>query len=907
MKSNAQRAHAAHGLSIWLDGLRRGTLASGEFARLIREGVRGAVIDARVTEQAISGATDYDDGLRRLVGEGASVQQIQHTFFLEDAREAADALRPVFEQSKESDGYVSCPLPGAPRDTESMLSAATELFKAARRENLLVQIPATPGGVRACELLAAEGISVHMTLVFDVERAEHVAFAFRQGFAKLKHNRARLWLGPTINRLDAEIDRQLKELIQRGGDEASLEGLLGKAGVATARQLLDQIQSWPEAQGDAPWIRLLVHGTATTDPHQPSDLYSNALLGPLVRSQSFADFSAFQDLNELSAPISEQRDPGPVLTALSRAGVQLENVGSELRSSLSHEQARADEQLHRVIMARREALLEQAPERQRLSLGDAPRPVVEALKSLGRQQAPSRLWSVDPTLFTSDPAQEASIRSRLGWLQSPARMRAHLDDLSSFSREMYRAGFRRALLLGMGGSSLCPEVLASTYGSTPGFLELRILDSTDPDAVNHAAEWADLEQTLFIVASKSGATIEVRSFEAYFFERCKERFGDEAGTRFIAITDPGTSLVELARQRGYIRVFENDPNIGGRYSAVSFFGLVPAALIGADLEALVGDAERMAVGCAPVVPSDDNPGLRLGAFIAGLAKNGRDKLTLICSPEVQGLGSWVEQLVAESTGKQGRGVVPVDLEPLGAPDTYGDDRAFIYVRFGGRAQSPLDLEVEQLVTAGHPVARIGMLAQHDLGGEFFRWEIATAFAGALLGVNPFDEPNVTEAKQETAKLIGQFEANHELTPTAAHSPDSEALALTLDGLQPGDYLVLSAYFERTPERDALFAKIRERLRAQYRVATTLGYGPRFLHSTGQLHKGGPDSGVFIVLTRDRSVDLSIPGKTYSFGVLRDAQAFGDLAVLERKQRRACHVTLGSNVDVGLEQLLSALG
>ncbi|MCA9645568.1 MAG: bifunctional transaldolase/phosoglucose isomerase [Myxococcales bacterium] len=907
MKSNAQRAHAAHGLSIWLDGLRRGTLASGEFARLIREGVRGAVIDARVTEQAISGATDYDDALRRLVGEGASVQQIQHTFLVEDAREAADALRPVFEQSKESDGYVSCPLPGAPRDTESMLSAASELFKAVRRENLLVQIPATPGGMRACELLAEEGISIHMTLVFDVERAEHVAFAFRQGFAKLKHNRARLWLGPTLNRLDAEIDRQLKELVQRGGDEATLEGLLGKAGIASARQLLDQIQSWPEAQGDAPWIRLLVQGTATTDPHQPSDLYASALLGPLVRTQSFADFSAFQDLTELAAPLAQQRDPKPVLSALTRTGINLENVGSELRSNLSHDQGRADEQLQVVIMARREALLEQAPERQRLSLGDAPRAVVEALKSLGRQQAPSRLWSVDPTLFTTDAAHEASIRSRLGWLHSPARMRAHLDDLSSFSREMYRAGFRRALLLGMGGSSLCPEVLAATYGSTPGFLELRTLDSTDPDAVNHAADWADLDQTLFIVASKSGSTLEVRSFEAYFFERCRERFGDSAGSRFIAITDPGTPLVELAKQRGYARVFENDPNIGGRYSAMSFFGLVPAALIGADLEALVGDAERMAVGCAPVVPSDDNPGLRLGAFMAGLAKNGRDKLTLICSPEVQGLGSWIEQLVAESTGKQGRGVIPVDLEPLGAPDTYGDDRAFVYVRYGGRNQSPLDLEVDQLVTAGHPVARIGMLAQHDLGGEFFRREIATASTGPLLGVNPFDEPNVTEAKQETAKLIAEFEATHELAAPPAHAPDSEALAQTLDCLRPGDYLVLSAYFERTPERDAIFSTIRERLRTQYRVATTLGYGPRFLHSTGQLHIGGPGSGVFVVLTRDRSVDLSIPGKTYSFGTLRDAQAFGDLAVLERKQRRACHVGLGGDVDAGLTRLLSALG
>ncbi|MEZ4228548.1 MAG: bifunctional transaldolase/phosoglucose isomerase [Polyangiaceae bacterium] len=907
MKNNAQRAHAEQGLSIWLDGLRRGTLASGEFARLIREGIRGAVIDTRVTEQAISGATDYDDALRRLVGEGADVEQIQRTLLVEDAREAADALRPVFERSQEGDGYVSCPLPGAPRDTESMLSAANELVKAVRRENLLVQIPATPGGVRACELLAAQGISVHVTFVFDVERAEHVAFAFRQGFAKLEHNSARLWLGPTLNRFDAGVDRQLKELMQRGGDEATLEGLLGKAGIASTRQLLEQVQGWPEAVADTPRIRLLVQGTTTTDPHQPSDAYASALLGPLVRTQSFADFSAFQAVGELSTPLAEQRRPAPVLAALTHAGINLEDVGSELRSTLSHEQARADEQLQLVINARREALLEQAPERQRLSLGDAPRPVVEALKDLGRQRAPARLWSADPTLFTSDPAHEASIRSRLGWLHSPPRMRAHLDDLSSFSRQVYRAGFRKALLLAVGGSSLCAEVVASSYGSTPGFLELRVLDSTDPDAVTHAAEWAVLDETLFIVASKSGTTLEVRALEAYFFERCKEHFGDEAGSHFVAITDPGTALADIGKQRGYARVFENDPNIGGRFSAVSFFGLVPAALIGADLEALVGDAERMAVGCAPVVPSEDNPAVRLGAFLGGVAKSGRDKLTLICSPEVASLGSWIEQLIAESTGKQGRGVIPVDLEPLGAPESYGDDRAFVYVRYGGRAQTALDLEVEQLVTAGHPVARIGMLAEHDLGGEFFRWEMSTAFAGALLGVNPFDEPDTRAAEQEAAKLIVQFEQRHELSRPPAHAPDSERLAQTLDGLRAGDYLVLSAYFERTQARDALFAKIRERLRDQYRVATTLGYGPGYLHATGQLHKGGPASGVFIVLTRDRSVDLSIPGKTYSFGVLRDAQAFGDLACLERLGRRVCHVGLNADVEAGLERLLAGLG
>lgn len=910
MKSNAQRAHASFGLSIWLDGLRRGTLMSGEFARLIREGVRGAIIDPRVLEQAISGSTDYDDGLRRLVGEGCVATAIQRTLLVEDAREAADALRPLFEASGERDGYVSCPLPGAPRDTESMLEAAAELHKSLRRENFLVQLPATPAGVRACALLAAQGFSSHVTLVFDADRAEHVMSAFRQGVATAKDSRARLWLGPTLNRLDASVDRELRALIQRGADEATCEGLLSRAALALARQLQLATQSLTDTIADQPRVRLLFSGVDPTEAGQAPTHYLGTLLGSLVCAQTHASFEAFQDLDASDVDgrlgLSGERQPAPVFSALSQVGVDMATVGSELRGALSHDLSRADEALCHVITARREALLEQAPERQRLSLGDAPRPVMEALKALGRQEAPRRLWHADPTLFTADPAHEASIRSRLGWLHSPARMRAHLDDLSEFSRQMYRAGFRKVLLMGMGGSSLCPEVLANTYGQTPGFMELRVLDSTDPSAVLHAAEWVEVGQTLFIVASKSGGTIEVRAFEAYFFEMVKEHLGARAGSQFVAITDPQTALVDLARRRGYARVFENDPNIGGRYSAVSLFGLLPAALIGADLEALVGDAERMAVSCAPVVPSEDNPGLRLAAFVAGLAKAGRDKLTLVLSPEVASLGSWIEQLVAESTGKQGRGVVPIDQEPLGAPDSYTQDRAFVYVRFGGRAQTPLDLEVDQLVSAGHPVARIGMLAEHDLGGEFFRWEIATAFTGALLGVNPFDEPNVTEAKQETASLIAHFERTGELSVPPGAAPSSAQVASLLDSLLPGDYLVLSAYIERTPARDALFAKIREQIRDRYRVATTLGYGPRFLHSTGQLHKGGPASVKFLVFTQDRSLDLAIPGKPYGFAVLRDAQAFGDLAVLERRERRAQHVQLGGAVDAGLEELLRAV-
>jgi transaldolase/glucose-6-phosphate isomerase len=531
-------------------------------------------------------------------------------------------------------------------------------------------------------------------------------------------------------------------------------------------------------------------------------------------------------------------------------------------------------------------------------------------KRLEGREVVRRIWASDPRGFTEDTVHDKSIRNRLGWLRSPEEMSdpARLAALTAFAEEIVRAGFKHAVLLGMGGSSLCPEVLAHTFGAGRG-LSLEVLDSTDPASVAAVEGAVDLDRTLFLVSSKSGGTIEVRSFERYFWAKVLARHGgsvEKAGSQFVAITDPGTQLEQLATGNKYRTIFRNPPDIGGRYSALSYFGLVPAALLGIDVAALVGRARAMAAAShAPTLA--DNPAADLGARLGALAKVGRDKLTLVFSPELASFGSWIEQLVAESTGKLGKGIVPVDGEPLGPPSAYGPDRVFVVSQLaGGAPAAPLEL-LQALRAAGHPVIELPLADRLDLGAEFFRWELATAVAGAALDINPFDEPNVTEAKQATAKLLEAHARDHRLPDSTAPARPDDAAALRahLAKVGAGDYLCLSAFFRRTDARHELLTRIRAACQSRG-ITTTLGYGPRFLHSTGQLHKGGPNNGVFLQLVTEATADLPVPGDTFSFGVLRDAQALGDFQVLELHGRRALRVALGTDVEGNLARLLAAL-
>ena len=549
------------------------------------------------------------------------------------------------------------------------------------------------------------------------------------------------------------------------------------------------------------------------------------------------------------------------------------------------------------------------------------------LKELRQTGFVSRLWAKDPTLWHQDPTHQKIIRNALGWLHVTEQQVHHLSRIKGVAESVRAAGFKHALLLGMGGSSLCPEVFRMTFGVVPGFPELHVLDSTVPAQVRSFEKRVDLARTLCIVSSKSGSTIEPLVFYRYFFDRIRQVKGDKAGEHFIAITDPGSMLESLAKESKFRDILPGVPDIGGRYSALSNFGIVPAAIMGVNVEYLLDRAERMRHSCDSSVPPEDNPGVMLGVTLGELAKQGRDKITFVTSPAISDLGAWIEQLIAESTGKEGKGIIPVDDEPLGPPDVYGRDRLFAYIRYAGSPDSDQDSKVAALEKAGHPVVRIELTDLINLGEEFFLWEMATAVAGSLLGINAFDQPNVQESKDYTKNFLDEFKKNGHLPEeepvlsaegikiygdTANRqalkgaSTLEEAVKVHLARVQMGDYVAMNAYVERTDVSHRALQNIRLRVRDKRKVATTLGYGPRFLHSTGQLHKGGPNSGVFLQITSDDAQDLPIPGEPYTFGVLKAAQALGDFLSLSKRNRRAIRVHLGADVEAGLKRLQTVI-
>ena len=534
------------------------------------------------------------------------------------------------------------------------------------------------------------------------------------------------------------------------------------------------------------------------------------------------------------------------------------------------------------------------------SLGDYLAGVESALSGLQSRRVISRIWSGDHTVWKPDPTE---ISNRLGWLTVTDAMREQIPAMQALAQEVRDAGIRHVVLLGMGGSSLGPEVLRQTFGSAPGYPELIVLDSTVPGWVQSVTDAIDPAHTLFLVSSKSGSTTEPNMFYAYFRGLVEKAAGkDGAGQHFIAVTDSGTSLEKLAIDQGFRRVFANPPEIGGRYSVLSYFGLVPAALIGLDLSRLIDRADRMREETVSTVAVQENPGAWLGAVMGVLAQQGRDKLTLVTSPSIGSFGLWVEQLIAESTGKEGLGIIPVAGEPLTSPNHYGGDRLFVYLRLDGDDNDESDRAVQAIQESGQPLVRLNLRDKYDVGAEFFRWEMATAVAGSILGINPFDQPNVQAAKDMTDSVLGQFERSGELPPMEA----SSSLGDLLSQAGPGDYLVIMAYIRQTPQVDQALDDLRRKVTAKHGIATTMGYGPRFLHSTGQLHKGGPGSGLFLQLTGEHAHDLTIPGAPYTFGVLADGQAVGDLQALRASERRAVRVHLGSDPEEGLRRMAGEL-
>jgi transaldolase/glucose-6-phosphate isomerase len=557
------------------------------------------------------------------------------------------------------------------------------------------------------------------------------------------------------------------------------------------------------------------------------------------------------------------------------------------------------------------------------SLGEYAGSVRKALEVAEQENVIARIWNKDATLWKNEEAHQKIIRNSLGWLTIPGEMLTAAEELKSFAQSVSASGFQYVMVCGMGGSSLCPEVLRQTFGQQQGFPELLVLDSTDPDTINSFNEKIDLEKTLFIIASKSGTTTEPIAFHRYWYNEVA-RVSDLPGHSFITITDPGSQMADVAAAEEFKRIFLNQPDIGGRYSALSYFGMVPAALMGIDVTPLLQQAASMAEACGAGVAANKNPAALLGAVMAECAIAGRDKLTIVTDQKLAALGLWIEQLIAESTGKEGKGIVPVAGEPIGEVALYGNDRLFISISVG-----PIDDEtasrLKALEAAGHPVVYRSLAEVYDLGAEFFLWEMATAFAGWRLSINPFDQPNVQESKDATKALLEKYTSEGQLEEQTVLVSDNQltvygeretggsselsvedAIRALRAKIKSGDYVALLAYIQETPEAEQIISEIRASLRNATHCATTNGYGPRFLHSTGQLHKGGPDSGVFIQITAPDQVDFPVPESPYTFSTLKDAQALGDFQSLIKHGRRAIRVDLGADVNAGLEALRKLL-
>ena len=535
-----------------------------------------------------------------------------------------------------------------------------------------------------------------------------------------------------------------------------------------------------------------------------------------------------------------------------------------------------------------------------INLGDYLADIETTIANLERQDVAGRIWRKDHTVWKPDPTE---ITNRLGWLTVTDLMREQLPILQAFADEVRIAGFRHVVLLGMGGSSLCAEVLCQVFGSPRGYPQLIVLDSTLPATVQAATEAIDLAKTLFLVSSKSGTTTEPLALYKYFRSLLDSAIGKEkAGKNFVAITDPETKLARMAEEEGFRRAFLNPSDIGGRYSVLSYFGLVPAALIGLDLAKLLDRAECMRGACASSVPVHENPGAWLGVYLGAMAFKGRDKLTLITSPAISSFGLWVEQLIAESTGKESKGIIPVIGEPLVDVKHYNNDRLFAYLRLEGDDNSAMDTAVEQIKAAGQPVMTINLQDRYDLGAEFFRWEFATAVAGAILGIHPFDQPDVQRVKDATERLLKEYTASGHLP----QGKDTIPLNDLIDAAEKGKYLAIMAYVNQTPEVDRALGELRRKVVERHQIATTLGYGPRLLHSTGQLHKGGPDTGLFLQITASHDKDLPIPGQPYTFGVVADAQALGDLEALQSLGRHVTRIDLKQGDGTAISRLVSEL-
>jgi transaldolase/glucose-6-phosphate isomerase len=936
---------ADFGQSVWLDNIRRGDITSGEMQRMIDWGVVGVTANPTIFEKAISGSTDYDTGIDELVRQGKSADDIYKILIVEDISNAADIFRQVYDRTEGLDGYISIEVaPSLAHDTGGTIKEALEFSDLIKRPNILIKVPATAEGIPAIEELLYQGISVNITLIFSVEVHREVMEAYLKALERRVAegkpvDRIASVASFFVSRVDTKADKALEDLLKKEQDaekQEVIKGLLGTTAINNSKLAYEEFQRvfsgerWEKLAAKGARVqRPLWASTSTKNPNYRDVIYVEELIGPdTVNTMPPQTIIAFRDHGMAARTIDKDLDLAKrQLAQLEELGISLDQITQELTVEGVQSFTKSFDTLAECIGSKRETLMSGLSERYAASLGGLEPQVQEGLRRIGSNQVASKIWEKVPSVWKQDDAAKKTIKNRLGWLRVVSLMQDRADDLKAFAKEVQEAGYKSVVLLGMGGSSLAPEVLNRVFGSKEGYPRFFMLDSTDPGTIAAIERRIDPADSLFIVATKSGGTTETISFYRYFREKVNVSKGAKAGENFVAITDPGSSLETLAKEEGFRRTFLNMADIGGRYSALSYFGMVPAALLGMDIDKLLDRAETMSEACAPCVNAEDNPGVWLGTIMGEAYKTGRDKVTIITTPELDSFGLWAEQLIAESTGKEGKGLVPVTGEPLGRPSAYGRDRLFVYLRVDGSANGDYEHALDKLQKSGQPVVRLKMKDIYDLGAEFFRWEMATAVAGHVMGIDPFDEPNVQESKDNTSRLLGVYKEKGKL-PEGDAILEANSLALYGDGealsragsegtlesalraffstVRPGDYVATLAYIPSTGEHEELLQDARLAIRDTLRVATTFGYGPRFLHSTGQLHKGGPNRGVYVQVTCDPQCDVDIPGQTFSFGTLIRAQALGDLQSLQQHGRRAIRLHIRGDHAEGVEHIREAI-
>lgn len=911
------------GQSPWFDFISRDMIQSGAMKRLVQQGVLGVTSNPSIFEKAMGQGTAYDADIKKMIKKGADTFGIYDALTISDIQATCDLFLPIFKKTQGGHGFVSLEVsPDMANDTQTTIAEAKRLWKAVNRPNVMIKIPATPEGIPAVREVIASGVSVNVTLMFSMKHYQDVANAFVEGlseFHKKSGNISKVFSVASVfvSRIDTLIDKKLEALV---ANNPALAELKGKAAVANSKLVYQEFkrifstEKFKKLQAHGAHVqKVLWASTGVKNPAYSDLLYVENLVGPdTVNTMPSNTLDAVLDHaiirgNTVEENVDEAR---AVLSKLKEFGFDLYAIGEQLQVEGVKSFIDSFDSLMRTLEIKREQFgSKKVPATsqtfainsilsQKLTAGCA---------SLEKQDFLNRFQNWDARLWKDDPAHQASIKNRLGWLKAPDWITGKLYEIDRFVEQIREQNFKDIVLLGMGGSSLAPEVMSFICKRPKTSPRFFVLDTTDPVSILEVKKRIKLKSSLFIVASKSGSTIETMSQFQFFYDQLLKVYGKrgnvQAGLHFIAITDPGSSLEKLAQEKGFRKTFINPSNIGGRFSVLSFFGMIPAALLGINIRALIQTARQFSQVLSSQNRLIQSPGIALGILLAELAKQGDDKVTFLASKELASFGTWLEQLIAESTGKEGKGIVFIEgKEPAANVSVYGKGRVFVTLKLKGKKDASLEKAIQNLKKAGFPVISIEWPSVDSIGEEFFKWEVVTAVAGVQLGINPFDEPNVKESKDNTAILLGELKKKGKFENPKSYTAVKNGIDFRafFSKRKPGAYVALLAYVERNAKMTETFNRIRKHLREAYGIPVLLGFGPRYLHSIGQLYKGGTPNGLFLTFFKQEKKDVKVPGAFYTFGQLKKAQALGDIQALESKGLPVTVIDLGKDLNAGLK-------